>query len=42
MEDDPATSATTGPRAEPVHEELLFDDIGSGASKGVLFVLLLL
>ena len=42
MEDDPAASATTGPRAEPVRKELLFNDNGSEASKVVLFVLLLL
>ena len=42
MEDDPAASATTGPHAEPVREELLFNDNGSGVSKVVLFVLLLL
>ena len=42
MEDKPAPSPTTGPRAKPVREELLFNDNGCGVSKVVLFVLLLL
>ena len=42
MEDNPAASATAGPRVKPVREEFLFDVNGSGVSKVVLFVLLLL
>ena len=42
MEDDPAASATTGPRAEPVRKELLVNDNGSEVSNVVLFVLLVL
>ena len=42
MEDDQAASATAGPRVKPVCGDLLFDDNGSGVSKVVLFVLLLL